>query len=549
MSNPHSRKKFITAGLIETFICAGLVWFISVWFQNFSYIITWSILGWSQLLRTRKSTRLALFWFAPIHRVLSGFLKDAIALIGKFHWSFGNCKRVFSVGYFKKTRLGSVLQKPEGPEFKLALPFKFWMAGLVWLPVLYLLVALLAFLSLLLLFLIVTAALGITLSAGFVRFAATVLSAIFYPAMALKAVPRNWRRVTWGMEILAPLDFVPRHRLMLSSRRRRERKSSENGALEGYVFSPTKLPTRQMITRTTVALASVILLILIPVTVHRPNKIHSLSEHNIFFDDLNEYQVSNYDLFSLSSPLAVAKLSSDRVGSSQQFNGLLSYAFPLIQPAILCIIFLLYATYLAACVAVILFCLSTPLRLVLFLPGLMYRFSLKASALTYTPLFFVGEAPFAKFTDVRLAFMKEQEAPWPAVQRFLAKLSAFMLLVSALAATLWSTMANHLPAPIAAILKPWFLFLYPSHLATASTILLTFGIWFMTKNTLWQEKQGRPVSFESPGKWVLTMQRLRSVLSIYTMLWSIYWAATSLRPALREIHAPVIRWVVLPWNS
>ena len=214
--------------------------------------------------------------------------------------------------------------------------------------------------------------------------------------------------------------------------------------------------------------------------------------------------------------------------------------------------FLSYALYPMACWVIagyaicwaflILLALSTPLRGVLFLPALAYRFSLKASALTYAPLFFVIEGPFDPYKEPKKVFEQIQQDALPAVQRAVAKFLAFILILKIVAATAWPSFVTHLPPELKVWVTGWKLPLDLSHIASAIVLLSTFAVWYLTRRALWRVKEKSLTSLTRIAQVVRTLERLRTTVAIFTVSCFVYWAATILVPILPELVLPEFRW-------
>lgn len=191
---------------------------------------------------------------------------------------------------------------------------------------------------------------------------------------------------------------------------------------------------------------------------------------------------------------------------------------------------------------------ATPLRLLLFVPTLLYRFSLKASALTYAPLFFAIEGPVVVADDPKRTCEYEQSGLTPRLQRGWAFLTLVFLIVKFLAKTLMTTghaveVSNRAVQatnqvgqatnqtllaivqivqdtnPVVTITVPLLdklpsqnspRFIYPWEIASAMVILLTFMTYGLTKQTLWKHRDDLNYSFDTVSRVVRGSARIRT---------------------------------------
>jgi hypothetical protein len=214
--------------------------------------------------------------------------------------------------------------------------------------------------------------------------------------------------------------------------------------------------------------------------------------------------------------------------------------------------FIVVAAYFGLWSRTILLALTTPMRGLLFLPALAYRLSLKASALTYAPLLFVVEGSVVPSDDPKHLFEEEQFAVFPCIRRWLAQIIGAILLLKFLLITVWTTgmaayqqrLATYFPHQLNVK------YIYPWEIAETVVVVVTFVLWIVTKNALWKLKNGQPVSLGTSSRLVVGGQRLRTVLSIYTIICAIFlWSSIGLFKFLQTIHWPPVRWLFFPLNG
>lgn len=609
-------RRILTPGLLETAACAAIAFFISWRTQNLTYIAIWSLVGWTQMLRTRRATTLGLWLFSPVFDLLLARpLKamEAFGVIRRRHLARRDVSK--RTGYFSRDRDGEEQLVPAqyspSPEHSEVVRFteitdflkQFLPERLPNQPfalaIISFRVAFGGFVAL-----VLTAA-AIMISASLIRIATIIVTTVTHPLEGLRAIPPNWRRIGWSLEMLAPLEFVPRHRLFLRLRKRSSiRPTSETEELlGGLAITHFTSGGRGMLLRTMICLLGAVFLIWLPWSIHNPAPPLDLSEiaegellepqlllfftetlrekesgpsakslensvvPNVHLDEFSERLIEqrNYTRFHAMSEAERAGVVKQflRSPEGQQYVERLKQRrlkyFDLFDPfdwidgvvvhrglfpaaiTIVCALFA-FAVYFALWTIVLLFAWATPLRAILFLPTLAYRFSLKASALTYAPLFFVIEGPFDPYKEPKKVFEQIQQDAWPAVQRAVAKFLAFILVLKILAATAWPSLVAQLPPGLKVWAAGWKLPLDLTHLASAIVLLSTFAVWYLTRRALWRVKEKSLTSLTRIARVVRTLERLRSTVAIFTVSCFVYWAATRLVPILPKLVLPDFRW-------
>lgn len=555
---------FLTWGLLETIAVTAVVLLLSWRLRSFAYVAVWSLLGWTQMIRTRRSTALGLWMFAPVSNFASARLLDHMEL-------FGAVKRVgkhligieehapapeltrdreakTDVPIHYTDRIAAVLIAASR-EIRLSDPFG-WLPGIVILST-AMVIASTAILTVVLLLAIV-----LVTAATMARFASTSWMAICHPLEALHAIPGNWRRIAWSLDLKTPFEFVPRHALLLRLRNRGGSVATSKNVLS--VFDPRKMKfgfhaVRRMVLCLTIGSA----LTWIPVSLHNPPP-PATSVPREEWDDISKLVfkmreervragMRYFDIFEWRDwhvrLLWCSKWPERHFGYMLGFSRTISL---MLYVAIAGMLVATLAVYIGIWTTIGLFLLSTPLRALLFTPTLLYRISLKASALTYAPLFFVAEGAVDPYADPKLAFEEEQYAVWPAIRRWLASIIGFFLLSKLLFKTIWTSVAAKSPVPD--LLNPAYI--YPWEVASGIVIFLTFAIWLLTRNALWRFRASEGQSLESVGHMVRACQRLRSVFSIYTTACLVLlWSSIDFHTILEFISLPEIRWIILPLNK
>jgi len=635
---PIGKQKIITLGLLETAICAVMAFLVSWKVDNFTYVAVWSLVGWTQLLRTGRSTVLGLRLFVPVFdRLTRGLLVGMEAVGAIKDWPGGVGKKL--------TREENGLPNHEGEQqpTRGRLPmsqFKrrrdaMWNFIRPYMPDRgdhnpIILAALICWGTLRCLTEIILATMALVASAALIRAVTTITTAAVHPGEALRAIPRNWRRIGWSLEMMMPLEFVARHRLFLRLRERGAPLPAPEGVLGSFAITQRTSYDTGNLTRTAICLAGAALLIWLPCALHNPQptaarRLPTFPSTVLDFDESgmanshpgktaagsNQYLPGDVsltesknethpsvsveprresdadhvvpDVVNLSWKEKFERSSRARELARQKLRERQLMYFDLLDlddwtfryswysqwpirqfgetwlTKQLCFMLYLYlvggglcllATYLGLWMVVILGALATPLRVILFLPALAYRFSLKASALTYAPLLFVVEGSVVQYDDPIFEFQKEQEAVLPATRRWAANLLGAFLLAKIAFRTALTTGSTAIERYFPRL--PWQLdpkWIYPWEIASGLVVFLTFLIWLLTRDTLWRSKQGTLRSLWKVARVVRSCQSLRSVLSIYTICCIAYiWASIDLYQVLQTIDWPPIRWIMFPVN-
>ena len=246
------------------------MFFISWETQSLTYIATWSLIGWTQMLRTRRSTALTLWLFAPFFDRLSPILTS--------YWDKVVSRLPMTssaqVAASKKT-LGAE-EVVELAEENHGLWWRFWrkvipllvgalivvgsLTGVLFLGIAF---SVLGF--------VVIAVVMPVLAAISIRVVSTIIVACGHPLEALRAIPRNWRRVAWSLDLFEPLEFVPRHRLLLYFRRLKTADDTEEGELFARfrLFHVTRGGLEPVVI-TIFCVLAVAFLVWIPLSFHNP---------------------------------------------------------------------------------------------------------------------------------------------------------------------------------------------------------------------------------------------------------------------------------------
>lgn len=204
------KQRIVTWGLLETVVITALVLFLSWEFRSWAYVAIWSLLGWTQMLRTRRPTVLGLRLFVPVADRLTSWLLGMMDWFGALK-NFGRYEQPVSV------RIAEARAEAEGDTNDWKPAPRDWL-----LPQTYLMLAagsaVMMVGALALLTWVVLLAIVLVAWATMIRFVATFWTCLWHPGASLRAIPRNWRRIAWGSEMRAPLEFVARHRLFLRVR-------------------------------------------------------------------------------------------------------------------------------------------------------------------------------------------------------------------------------------------------------------------------------------------------------------------------------------------
>lgn len=181
--------------------------------------------------------------------------------------------------------------------------------------------------------------------------------------------------------------------------------------------------------------------------------------------------------------------------------------------------------------------INTPLRLMLFMPVLCARVSLKATAIAYGPLYWVLEVPWLRLKDPTAHFDWTVNDTLAVVARQFSKLF-FLLLVGWVVAVIASR-----SAPLIGRFTPSWLQIFPWHVASAAAATCTFVAWFLSHRML-RRKSSSPATQLLAHRVVVTAQRLAALLAVYTTTCGVYSAYT----ILLKVRFPPFEWVFFPWG-
>lgn len=201
--------------------------------------------------------------------------------------------------------------------------------------------------------------------------------------------------------------------------------------------------------------------------------------------------------------------------------------------------------------------MQVAVAVLIYLPAVLYRFSVKATSIIYLPLLFIiADHPSG---NLRLQL---RDLAFSEIEKLKRLYSAFVIFcLNIIPATVyfllrawWRELVawaqDHIPQT-AIRLPSLFLFTIPNgieldgwHIARTVNSILTIGLWIFAKEKLNHMEEQPAIAADAPSKGIAAWLAVRRVLTVYIIGCTIYILVTTVDwRAIPPIH---VRW--LPWS-